>query len=337
MSKANIAIFVPHIGCPHMCSFCDQRSITGQSFIPRADDVQRICADALKNSSVSHDSEAAFFGGSFTAIERGYMTELLQAAQPFIGKDKFSGIRISTRPDYIDDETLSLLKKYNVTAIELGAQSMSNSVLEANERGHTAEQIETAARLIKAHGFELGLQMMIGLYKSSEADERETMRRIAMLAPDTVRIYPTVIIKGTRLAELFESGEYKPFEFDKAVELSVEAMKLFYARNIKVIKVGLHASELVETSLVGGFYHPAFRELCESRLYRDCIERHSLGQSRIKVSVSPNAVSLVSGHKKCNKGYFHALGKELEIKTDKSIEKYFLKIGKDVYNVFEIT
>ncbi len=337
MSRANIALFVPHIGCPHRCSFCDQRAITGRTAIPRAADVKKACEQALRELDEPKNSEIAFFGGSFTAIDRGYMTELLSAAAPFVGGGGFKGIRISTRPDCIDNDVLDLLKGYGVTAIELGAQSMSDKVLAANERGHTAADVENACVLIRDYGFELGLQMMIGLYKSDIADERYTVQKIVQLHPDTARIYPTVILKGTRLAELFESGEYLPFDMVTAIELTCEALKQFSQNRIKVIKVGLHASELVESTLVGGFYHPAFRELCLSRLFAECIEKNAPAGDLVSVSVSPRSVSLAAGHKSMNKEYFNSIGKRLRIIADNAIGQYDIKINKDVYNVFEIT
>lgn len=165
MKHANVAIFVPHNGCPHQCSFCNQRSITGQQVQPTPQDILSAIqvAKSSQNAQI-RETEIAFFGGSFTAIERSYMCALLNVAAPFVKDKTFSGIRISTRPDAIDDEILTLLKQYGVTSIELGAQSMDDSVLVHNQRGHTAEQVRTASRLIKSYGFSLGLQMMTGLY-----------------------------------------------------------------------------------------------------------------------------------------------------------------------------
>ena len=189
-----------------------------------------------------------------------------------MGEGKFKGIRLSTRPDCIDREVLTILKKYGVTSIELGAQSMSNKVLKANQRGHSADDVEKAAKLIREFGFELGLQMMVGLYKSDMADEFETLDKIAAIRPDTVRIYPVVILDGTKLGELYKSGEYSTFSFDEVTEFAAIAMMKFEYEGIKVIKCGLHASEFVERDMLGGFYHPAFRELCESNIYRRKIE-----------------------------------------------------------------
>ena len=259
MPHSNISIFVPHVGCPHRCSFCDQNTISGAVSLPHGEEVREICRKALSQVKSPADTEIAFFGGSFTAIPRDYMTELLQAASEFVGEGKFRGIRCSTRPDCIDEEVLELLKGFGVTAIELGAQSMSDKVLLANDRGHTAKDVEEASRLIRQQGFELGLQMMIGLYQSTGDDEMMTFEKIMAIRPDTVRIYPVVILKGTRLAQLYESGEYQLFggaggmhscfDFDDVVETAAYFLRNFEENGIRVIKCGLHASEFVEQDL----------------------------------------------------------------------------------------
>lgn len=318
MAHSNISIFVPHAGCPHNCAFCDQRTITSTEKPPRAADVERICTAALSGVRDPADTEIAFFGGSFTAVPRRYMLELLEAAQPFIGEGRFSGIRISTRPDYIDEEILDILKAHHVTAIELGAQSMSDEVLEANERGHSAKDAAYAAMLIKSRRcFQLGLQMMVGLYKSTPQEERRSWRRIAALSPDTVRIYPVVILEGTRLGELYKSGEYQPFDFDTAVELCAGFLADAEQRGIEVIKLGLHASRDVEAKKLGGFYHPAFRELCEGRLYlRQMVkELTAAGGGKLPkiavIAVPPKHMSRATGHKRCNAEYFRTLGTQV--------------------------
>lgn len=279
MGHSNISVFVPHIGCPHMCAFCNQRTITGTEKIPHADDVKRICTQAMNEVKDVSQTEIAFFGGSFTAVPREYMLELLGAAQEFIGNDKFKGIRISTRPDYISTEILDILRDNHVTAIELGAQSMSDVVLEANERGHTVQDVENAAKLIKSYGcFDLGLQMMIGLYKSNRETELETWSKIAALSPKTVRIYPVVILNGTRLGELYKSGEYKPMDFDEVVKicsyLLTEADKL----GIDVIKLG-NISDIAS----------------------------------VVISVPKRQISKAIGQKKANIEYFKDLGVNIKI------------------------
>lgn len=300
-----------------MCSFCNQHTISGAQHAPTADEVRLVCEKALGEVRSPENTEIAFFGGSFTAIPRDYMTALLKAAADFIGDGKFRGIRISTRPDCIDEEILTLLKKHGVTAIELGAQSMSDDVLKANDRGHTSEDVVRASRLIRKYGFELGLQMMIGLYRSSSADEYETMNAITAIHPDTLRIYPVVILKGTRLAQLYMSGEYNPPEFDEVAEMCSQFMETAQANGIRVIKVGLHASEFVEKDMVGGFYHPAFRELCEGRIYLRKL-KNALGEdfSYAEASVPARNLSKALGQKKCNIEYFKNKGAELKIVAD---------------------
>ena len=330
MAHGNISIFVPHAGCPHKCSFCDQHSISGAASRPRADYVRRVCTEALERTASPQDTEIAFFGGSFTAIEHDYMTELLEAASDFVGDGKFSGIRISTRPDYIDNEILRCLKSYGVTSIELGAQSLDDRVLELNERGHTAEDVIRASQLIRDFGFELGLQMMIGLYGSTETSERHTAEVICRLHPDTVRIYPVVILSGTKLGELYRSGEYKTFEFDEAVRLSADFMRRFEDEGIRVIKVGLHASELVERDMLGGFYHPAFRELCESVIYRDLIEAELSKYENITYAdflVPERCLSKALGQKKSNIRYFESRNIRLRLLPDKDLSEKLRLVG----------
>lgn len=337
MKHANISIFIPHIGCPNRCSFCDQRTISGAQRIPHGDDVREICSKALAGVKSPENTEIAFFGGSFTAIPRDYMTELLEAAHSFVGEGKFKGIRLSTRPDCIDREVLTILKKYGVTSIELGAQSMSNKVLKANDRGHSAEDVEKAAKLIRESGFELGLQMMVGLYNSTPKRELYTMDEIIKIRPDTVRIYPVVVLKGTRLAELYENGEYAMMSFEKITELCAIMLREFSDNGIEVIKCGLHASEFVERDMLGGFYHPAFRELCEADIYKRAIHRAVADKESgilqilkrkvkgVSIAVHPSCISKAIGQNKSNIKYFQELGLNIKIIGDENVPKYEIR------------
>lgn len=278
------------------------------------------------------DTEIAFFGGSFTAIPRGYMLELLGAAKPFVGQGGFAGIRISTRPDCIDGQTLELLGEYGVTAIELGAQSMSERVLESNRRGHTAEDVFAASKLIKERGFELGLQIMIGLYRSGIEDERLTADAVLRISPDTVRIYPVCVLEGTRLAELYKSGEYRLMSFDEVIGLCAEEAAAFDRAGIRLLRIGLHASESVERGMVAGYYHPALGELVRSRMIRDIIEKNMpTACRRLTVNCGKSVVSAAGGHKKSNKLYFSEKGVELEVKPDDTLGDREIRIGKDVF------
>ncbi len=325
---SNISIFIPHLGCPNMCSFCNQRTISHTVSAPTADEVAKTLEQACEGLPQG-TAEIAFFGGSFTAIERSYMTSLLEAAYPFVQRGKVSGIRISTRPDCIDSEILSLLKKYGVTAIELGAQSMDNEVLAANDRGHTAEDVEKASQLIRENGFELGLQMMTGLYKSTPEKDWRTAEKIAAIKPDTVRIYPVVILRGTRLGELFQNGEYVPYSFDTAAEICADMLTMFEQKCIRVIKLGLHASETVEGDMLGGFYHPAFREICEGILFRREIEKNTEHKNNYTVFTAPNAVSKAAGQKRCNIEYFAEKGIGIKIRPDRGLKNREIILKKD--------
>ena len=341
MKHSNISIFVPHAGCPFQCAFCNQHTITSQQSLPHAGDVARICNQAMQQISDKSETEIAFFGGSFTAIPKAYMLELLQSAQPFIGEGKFHGIRISTRPDCITPEILETLKQYHVTAIELGAQSMSDKVLKANQRGHLAKDVFASSALIRKYGFELGLQVMKGLYQSTIDDEISTREAVCEIHPDTVRIYPVVILKGTKLAELYQSGEYDLMPFQDMVELVASDMRIYMDEEIQIIKVGLHASEFVEADKIGGYYHPAFRELCESAIYQLRMEtavmalqwqQHGFRRQTVWTedrvfAVNPHCISKAIGQKKANIRYFYeTYGIRVKIVGDETVKPFDVKI-----------
>ena len=270
------------------------------------------------------DAEIAFFGGSFTAVDRDYMIGLLEAAHEYIAQGKVAGIRVSTRPDAIDDGVLTILKQYGVTSIELGAQSMRDEVLEMNRRGHTASDVINASVLIKEYGFSLGLQMMTGLYGDDNVGARYTARQLASLRPDTVRIYPTVVLEGTELAEKMRTGEYIPQGYEDAAELCAQLLRFFEHKRINVIKLGLHASDGVEGSMVGGAYHPAFRELCEGILYYRLIRRTLSEQfpdgGDYIVYVPKADISKATGQKKSNILRLALEGWNVRIKGDDAID-----------------
>ncbi|HAN44022.1 MAG TPA: radical SAM protein [Ruminococcaceae bacterium] len=331
MKHSNVAIFVPHIGCPNQCSFCNQKSISQTAKQPDADDVLKICGNALEYmGEKARNAEIAFFGGSFTAIEQGYMLSLLKAARQFVGEGKFSGIRISTRPDAIDQEKLMLLKSFGVTAIELGVQSMDDEVLRLNERGHTSADVEKSAQLVKQSGIQLGLQMMTGLYGDTENGSIKTAEKIIALKPSTVRIYPTAVIKHTRLAQLYSSGEYRPQTTQEAVKLCARLLLMFEQAGINVIRLGLHASDGLEGDIIAGAYHPAFRELCEGEIMLgnalEYIEKNSLAKGGCNVFVNEKSISRMAGQHRCNIDKLFALGYNIKIKKDNSLQKYGLYI-----------
>ena len=329
MSHANISIFVPHKGCPNDCSFCNQRAISGQTVSATATDVEKAVLTALEYNIDPKNTEIAFFGGSFTAIEREYMCSLLTAAKHFLDTHNFAGIRVSTRPDAIDNEVLEILKNFGVTAIELGAQSMDDKVLSSNRRGHSSDDVKRAAALINEHGFELGLQMMTGLYKSDFQRDMKTAKEIIKLRPDTVRIYPTVVLKNSHLGNLYEKGEYVAPTAEESVPLCAELLQMFENEGIKVIKLGLHSSETVESDMLGGGYHPAFRELCEGYIYLQKMLKELDGKDKnctYTIYVRNKDLSKAKGQQKRNEKALKNQGFSCIIKGKENLERYEIEV-----------
>ena len=322
MKKGNISIFVPHLGCPQQCSFCNQKTITGRQSQPTAQDVKNAVKTALNKKN--YEYEIAFFGGSFTAIEHDYMMSLLTAAAECVDGERVKGIRISTRPDFIDSEILGILKSHHVTSIELGAQSMDDEVLKANLRGHTSEDVEKASKLIKEYGFELGLQMMTGLYLDTDEKTIETAKKLIALQPDTVRIYPTVVLKGTYLAELYDKELYKPQTVDDAAALCTKLLPMFEKPGIRVIRLGLHASDDIKRNMVAGAYHDSFGEIVQSRFMLNKVLAHPPGNYEIKVN--PRSVSKLKGQQKRNIYFLIEEGYNIKITQSEKIAVDELKI-----------
>lgn len=321
MSHRNIALFVPHEGCPHCCSFCNQKTISGESKKPHAEDVHEAVKTAVESGGKG--GQLAFFGGSFTAIERSYMLELLKAAKEHIDKGEIDSVRVSTRPDAIDEEIIRVLKKYGVKAVELGAQSMDDEVLLLNKRGHTAGDVERAVSLLKGAGIETGLQMMTGLYGDTREKSLKTGRKIASLKPDTVRIYPTIVIEGTELSRLMKTGEYIPQSLPEAVEICAELLLMFHKENITVIRTGLHSGGGVDEGYLAGPWHPAFKELCQSEIYlKKALEATKGEKGKWKIFVNPSAFSQMTGQKKANMEKLREMGIEAKVMPDKSLGVY---------------
>jgi histone acetyltransferase (RNA polymerase elongator complex component) len=293
------------MGCPNLCVFCDQRSISGkQTFDERSvvDEIER----ALETVTPDTEAEIAFFGGSFTGIDRALMCRLLKIAKTYIDGGRVSGIRLSTRPDYIDTEVLDILLKYGVKHVELGLQSMDDTVLNATKRGHDAATAERACRLVKQYGFELVGQMMIGLPMSNEESERATARRLCELEVDAVRIYPTVVFRNTELCDMAQKGQYTPLDTEAAVIRTKNVLRVFVEHNIPCIRVGLCASEKLSSSEVyGGANHSAVGELAMGELYYDliCEKLDKMGNLEGKsliLFVSSGSTSKAVGQKRKN-------------------------------------
>ena len=322
MKKGNISLFIPHLGCPHKCSFCNQNTITGKQTQPSADDVRAAVETALRKKN--YDYEIAFFGGSFTAIDREYMLSLLKAACDYVKDGRVNGIRISTRPDCIDEEVLDILKKYGVTSIELGAQSMDDEVLRANFRGHTAEDVENASRLIKSFGFELGLQMMTGLYLDTDEKAIETAKKLIALSPDTIRIYPTVVLKNTYLAKLYEDELYKPQTVDDAANLCTKIVPMFEKAGIRVIRLGLHSSPELKKNMIAGAFHDSFGEIVKSRYMLNKILKYP--PADYEIMVNSKSVSQLKGQQKRNIYFLMEEGYNIKVTVTDKVAKDDLKI-----------
>ena len=267
-THVNIPVFIPHLGCPNLCVFCNQRAISGvRSFVPgQAKNEIDAVLSTLQNRDVT--AEIAFFGGSFTGIDRELMKSLLDLAEEYVAAGMVTGIRFSTRPDYIDEEIISVLKRYTISAAELGIQSMSDEVLAASRRGHTASVTENAVRLLTDAGFDVVGQMMVGLPGSTADDEIRTAEKIAELGCTAARIYPAVVFRDTELCAMMNRGEYSPLSEEEAVQRSADVLEVFLRRGVDCIRIGLCDSEnLHGTEYAAGPNHPSLGELIEGEIY----------------------------------------------------------------------
>ena len=302
-----IPVFVPHLGCPNNCVFCNQNRISGTPEPATAETVKKSIENAAALTPNESKRQLAFYGGSFTAIPASMQVELFEAAKPYLDSGFIASIRLSTRPDAIDEDTLQRLKKYGVSTVELGAQSMDDRVLRLAGRGHTAADVENASRMVKAAGFELILQMMTGLPGDTEESTVKTAKRIIALQPDGVRIYPTVIVKDTELCDMRQRGEYTEHTVEDAVRYCSRIVPMFEAAEIPIIRMGLNPTEdLSGGDAVGGAYHPALGELVYSRIMRDKAEVLLCGVkagSSVVLGVHASDVSKMTGQHRCNIEY----------------------------------
>lgn len=329
MKHANVSIFVPDAGCPHRCSFCNQKTISGALQMPTHREIEETLQTAIRSGADPKTTEIAFFGGSFTCIDRVQMETLLQQAAAYVRAGHFSGIRISTRPDGIDEDVLSCLKTYGVTAIELGCQSMDDTVLRLNERGHTADDTVRACRLIHDFGFSLGVQMMTGLPGDTAETAVATARQLLALRPDTARIYPAVVLAGTRLAEWYRAGLYRAQTLDEAVALCSRLLLLFEENGVRVIRLGLHSGGNVEDGFLAGPYHPAFRELCDNRIYltRAKALLQALPHGDYTLNVGAAYLSQALGQKKSNLLQLENAGYRVRFCTVDTLKRYELTLN----------
>ena len=323
-----IPVFVPHLGFPNDCVFCNQRRISGSLSPATARDVQAAIEKAAAVAPPQGGGrQLAFYGGSFTAIPAAQQEELLGAAQPYLEAGAIDSLRLSTRPDAIDGEVLARLRRYGVETVELGAQSMSDRVLELSGRGHTARDVAEASGMVKAAGFKLILQMMTGLPGSDEESDVETARRIAALRPDGVRVYPTVIVRDTALYDLWRAGKYREHSVEDAVRACARILPVFETAGIPVIRLGLNPTEeLSGGDAAGGAYHPALGELVRARIMRGEAERLLAGAKpggSAALRVNPRLMSQAVGQHGCNREWLRErFGlRELRFIPDASVER----------------
>ena len=299
-----IPVFVPHLGCRHECVFCNQRRISGSEKAATAATVKQAIEQSAALPRSGAKRQLAFYGGSFTAIEPERQEELLGAAAEAIGKGEIDAIRLSTRPDAIDETVLARLKRFGVEMVELGAQSMDGEVLRLSGRGHTAEDVVRSSEAVKAAGFRLILQMMTGLPGDSAEKDIETAKKLIALRPDGVRIYPTVIVRDTALYDLWRAGEYREHTVEDAVAVCAQLMPLFEEANIPVIRLGLNPTEeLSQGAAVAGAYHPALGELVRSRILLEKARALLAGTepgSRVTLGVNAAELSQMIGQKRQN-------------------------------------
>ena len=341
-----IPIFVPHLGCPNDCIFCNQKAISGQKKNITKEEAKKIIEDYLKNIKEDAQIEIAFYGGSFTAIDEKLQEELLKVAYEFVKKGQVESIRISTRPDCIDKKTLKRLKKYKVKTIELGVQSANNYILERANRGHTFEDVKKASKMIRWNGFKLGHQMMVGLPESTRIDEINTAKALIKLKPKMVRIYPVLVVKNTKLEKEYLEGTYEPLPLVQAVETCKELVRMFADKKIEIIRIGLQNTEEIsdpgnkESEVVAGPYHPAFRQLVESGMWYDAIvgkiKKLNVKVKEVQVTVNPIDANNVIGHKKENVIKLkETYDVDLILKQDENIKQGKSKIDiTKVYNDF---
>ncbi len=329
MKHYNIPVFISHFGCPHTCVFCNQVKINGRETDVACSDIIEIIDEHLELLPKNSVKEVAFFGGTFTGIDKRIQESYLATVKPYIDAGLVDGIRLSTRPDYINEKILDLLLKYGVTTIELGVQSLDDEVLSRSERGYKSSIVEAASTLIQEYGFKLGIQVMPGLPGSTDKTDFETAEKVVKIKPDMVRVYPTLVINNTKLEKMYYDKEYSPMDLEGAVERVLPIMVLFELNDINIIRVGLQPSDdLCEDGVIqAGPFHPAFKEIVETEIYGRFLR--SLNLETLDIVTHEKNISKIVGMKKKNKLFFKG---RMNLKIDNN-----LPLEKVVVNEVEYT
>ncbi|MFT5702083.1 MAG: histone acetyltransferase (RNA polymerase elongator complex component) [Desulforhopalus sp.] len=307
-----IPVFIPHRGCPHDCLFCNQQKISGTKRDEKAEVlVMETIEEWLKRQGQRSEVQVAFFGGSFTCMEKSDQHVLLEAVQPFIADGRVHSIRCSTRPDCIDSKTIDLLQQYNVTTVELGVQSLDDTVLQKARRGHSAADCENAFRMLKKGGIEVGIQLMPGLPGDTTFSFMRTVKQVIKMGPDFVRIYPCLVVNDSGLEELYENGGYLPLSLSKAIAISGCCFSKFQKAEIDVVRMGLQPSISLAQSVIAGPYHPAFGDLVQSRVWlkkiREKLKILQVGE-KLEMHLSHRDLSSVIGQQRRNIKRLEELG-----------------------------
>jgi len=322
----NIPVFIPERACPNRCIYCNQPTITGVKELPGLQEISAIITTHLAtiDNSNSH-VEIAFFGGNFTGIPINEQEEYLKTACSYIEKGFVKGVRISTRPDYINDTVLELLKQYGVTTIELGVQSLDDEVLNASGRGYTSADVTKTAHLIRAAGFSLGLQMMQGLPADTIEKSIQTAERIIRLGASNTRIYPVLVIKDTVLEDLYNSGTYTPLGLNEAVKWSKELCKIFIEARVNVLKIGLHPSHelMTDGNIIAGPFHQSYAELVYTELWSDLLNSMRFkAADHITIYTHPHDYNHAIGYGGKNKKALLKKFKTVKFRTNNALARY---------------
>ena len=335
MKHYNIPIFISHFGCPNSCVFCNQKKINGRETDVTIEDLKSTIETYLKTLPKKSKKEVAFFGGTFTGISMELQKDYLEATYEYIEKGDIDGIRLSTRPDCINEEIVAQLKKYGVTAVELGVQSLDEEVLLATERFYPVDVVKKACEIIKKAGISLGIQLMIGLPKSTFEKDYKTALKALEMKPDMIRIYPTLVIKGTKMAKMYEQGEYKALTIEEAVERTRKIYALLEFNGLNIIRVGLQPSEDLQEEgvIISGPFHPAFRELVETEIYYDFFKKILKKDGKLDIVVNEKSVSKSVGIKKANK---IRLKEYFNLSIDNSVEREDVVVNGEKYSRLDV-
>lgn len=311
MKPMIIPIFIPNYGCPNRCIYCDQNISSAQQFLPTSEEVSITIDRHLRTASLHSKSldyvQVAFYGGTFTGLPFGKQEYYLKEVIPYLKNKRVHSVRLSTRPDFINQQNIDLLKSFSVKTIELGVQSTDSEVLRLSRRGYTAKKIEESSTLIKKNGLKLGIQLMPGLPGDTEEKIMNTSECICKIRPEFLRVYPTLVIKNTYLEKMYHKGQYKPLSLQQAINICKKMLLLFHSNHIPVIRMGIQPNEMLLKPgvLVDGPFHPAFNQLVLSsifydRLYNFLKQKADLMSRSITFLIHPSELSTFIGQKKEN-------------------------------------